>query len=637
MAAVQISGAVWPAAITGRLGPFADSSGNLWVFALDSTPHVVAYKSSDGGVTWGTTYATSGTYGNFSLDCVYDGSDTVYVLVQDASNVLNILSFTLSTHTWADLYVSGTKPAALADVNSRFPAFLVRRSTGEIVVSYQSALHSTTFRSISYARFSTAGAWSAAVRVDQNNATIHYSLKGMVLGASDRVHFAYIQSNSTAISRSISSANSIDTAQTAGSGGNVAETTFNAIFYDAAVGLVWGFNSQTTNLRFPYRATSGANATWTADANQISANLAISTGTGSSVAFAYDSANSKLWGAFQGAGSDVYYNSAAVAGTTWGTEALLDAATAAKGFSMTKSGFGLHVAYGDSGVFYDHIGNISIPAAVAGTSTTTASYRVSVGKTLSVAMAATTASIVKSAGKTLSVSLPAAAASAIKSIGKSVVGAATSTGSVTRSVGATVSAAVQATAIVAKTVTHTVAATAAAAASLVKETGKAVNGAVTLSADLSRTVATTVVATVSTVADLAMTRAIGVALAATVQASAVVVKAIDSTVSALCSATGEIAKGMAVDLAATATAAADITKTIAATLSATVSAAASIVTPVAQLFTQTLTAGVTTVATLTRTVILYLIGGGEIIAATSGDLGGASAGRIVPPDDGTIA
>lgn len=356
MAAVQITGAVYPVSGVGQIGPFRDGSGNLWVFAFDSTPHVVAYKSSDSGATWGTTFATAATYGNFSLDCVYDGSNVVYVLVQNASHVLNILTFTISTTTWADTYVSGTKPTVNTDANSKYPAFLNRRSTGEYVAVYQGPFHSSTFRSVFWARCSSAGVWTAGAEVDAVNATVHYSLKGAVLGASNMTHMFFTNSSSAPTHRSVSSTNVLGTAASVSSSGVHSEIAYSAIRYDATAGLIWGACNATANIRFFWRATSTANPTFTVDANVASASWQV--GTGSS-AVIYSSISAKLYGFWQGTSSDLYGNSAS--GTTWGTEAALDVATLAFGVSVNSSSTGFDYVYGDSGVFYD---SLAVSAAV---------------------------------------------------------------------------------------------------------------------------------------------------------------------------------------------------------------------------------------------------------------------------------
>ncbi len=348
MAAVQISGAVWPLAIAGRIGPFKDGSGNLWVIAFDSTPHVVAYKSSDAGATWGTSFAGAATLGNFSLDCVYDGNNIIYVLVQDGSNVLNIYSFTISTTTWTDLYASGTKPTVIGDVSARFPAFLAVRSTGEFVVGYNSTLHNVSFRSVGYARMSSAGVWSAAVRLDANNAAIHYSMRGVVLGASDRVHFAWTQSGGSWEERTLSSGNALDTVNTGGNSPVGSEGRLGGLYYNATLAnVVLG----TSTTQFVWRGASAASTALTVDATALQAG-AIKIAGGA--AFFYHPVSSVLYCFYvDNTSADVFVNTCAGGGTTWGTAATQDVATAAAGVSVGLIATGIGVLFNDTNVFFD--------------------------------------------------------------------------------------------------------------------------------------------------------------------------------------------------------------------------------------------------------------------------------------------
>jgi hypothetical protein len=312
MAAVQLTGAVYPlAGGSCKLGPFDDGAGNLWAFAF------------------------------------YDGSDTVYVLLVDSSHVMHIYSFTLSTHTWnAEVYSSGTRPTVLQDVNSHYVAIMDRRSTGEFCIIFQGALHNTTKRTAQIVRVSSAGVYSAVTSL-ATVSTVDYDARDVVIGASDRAHFILTHSNNRLSHRSLSSGNTLDTIGDASSSVHT-EASMGRGFYNADLAkLVAGPFSTGDKVA---RCTSGANPTWTDDTNAV--------GTVSNafdVAFAHDDVANKLYALYRNSSNnDLYYNTCDDAGTTWGTEALLETGTVTA-VSATKISGGVGYLFQDSGVWFNKL------------------------------------------------------------------------------------------------------------------------------------------------------------------------------------------------------------------------------------------------------------------------------------------
>jgi hypothetical protein len=114
----------------GRRGPWKDSSGTLWT-AMFVGATVQAFKSTDNGATWtgdgvGTPAASSAV-----LDVVFDGAG-LWVLTADASFALSVAHFAGGAWT---TYTGG--PTVSPDGNNDYPAMMVRRPNGDLVVFYQ--------------------------------------------------------------------------------------------------------------------------------------------------------------------------------------------------------------------------------------------------------------------------------------------------------------------------------------------------------------------------------------------------------------------------------------------------------------------------------------------------------------------
>jgi Concanavalin A-like lectin/glucanases superfamily len=365
VARVAVTGAVWPTYRNARLGPFQDASFNLWVVAFNGSTKVTAYESTDGGATWATSYAAVGTFLTASLDCVFDSAaGVIYAAVQTTSNVVQIWSFTIGTTTWARVD-SGTGPTVYADAGGLFPAFIAKRTVSaatEYVVLHQGALHNSTYRTASYARFA-AGAWVAPVELDAGG-NYNYSVKGICNGlAADRVHFLWYDARSTLLycqERSLTAATTLSTVSNLTATGTAEEAAYFSIFYHPTLArLVVAAPTYTTTYRPVMRSAQDSGAanpqTWANDTNTAGTDEPATC----PMVFAYSTVTSKLYAFFREYTSDdVYWNS--VAASTWTTAAAaaLDVATAATGISTGILATGIGVLHNDSGIYYD---KLSIP------------------------------------------------------------------------------------------------------------------------------------------------------------------------------------------------------------------------------------------------------------------------------------
>lgn len=311
MAAVQIPNVAWPGCKSNHLGPYKDGNGNLWVVGIYS--NLRACKSSDGGASWDTNYATSFTPAGAIADSMFDvANGVIYVLIATTSSVLQIWSFTIATTTWAEVYSSGTRPTVYVDAMNILTAFLTRRSTGEFVVVYQGPRHSlmgNPYRTVYYARCSAAGVWSNGVELSPAVKLNNYDCKGAALGASNRIHALYIDSSSGYVHRSLSSSNALDTQYSLY--GSLYIGAGAEIIYDPTLGkLVAAMQSATS------RALSGATPNWSLDSGAFGTNEA--SDTAPAPVLVYEPTSKKLYVFYRDANSDdLYVNS--TDSTTWTT------------------------------------------------------------------------------------------------------------------------------------------------------------------------------------------------------------------------------------------------------------------------------------------------------------------------------
>lgn len=324
--------ASWPQENSARLGPFQDDSGNLWIIAVSvSGTKLRAYKSSDGGASWDTCYESASTGGIYAVDAVFDlANGVIYVVNVVGAAAIRIYSFTIGTTTWVQFSSATGQPTAFAGINGYYPAFLIRRSTGEFVVVYQGPLHRSMggdYRSVYYARCSAAGAWSAGVEVDAGG-KVHFDCKGACLGASDRVHMIYV-SGTNLYHRSLSSANALDTAGIPAGGSSA---NFYTIYYDGVLAKIVVDSSGIYPNRVA-RADSIADPSWTGDTN----NFGDSERASCPGVFIYEQTDAKLYAFYRDGTSDDVFVSA-TGGTAWeGT-----------GAQNVVSGFGYSIQ-GDGG------------------------------------------------------------------------------------------------------------------------------------------------------------------------------------------------------------------------------------------------------------------------------------------------
>lgn len=279
-AVYPIATALMPAVPNGHVGPFQDSStGYLWALLFDAANTLNAWRSTDGGVTWASQATLALTTHRNQLDVVYDDTaKKLYAACINASTSgLYVYQYTLGGSI-TELSSSTSRPVSGGtDLNVQHPYQLVRRSDGTFVLLYQDTQETvggTAYNRYSYVTMSAAGVWGAPVTPDSGVAA-DYNLKAAVLGAADRVHWAF-SNTPTALQaqhHSLSSAGVLDAA--------VAITTVPGgsaryrMGYSASLGkLYFAFVSGDRRV---YRATSQAAPTWAQDANDFTAGADTST------------------------------------------------------------------------------------------------------------------------------------------------------------------------------------------------------------------------------------------------------------------------------------------------------------------------------------------------------------------------
>jgi cellulose synthase/poly-beta-1,6-N-acetylglucosamine synthase-like glycosyltransferase/transposase-like protein len=193
-------GAVTPET-PGRMGPFKDSNGNLYVIVEpthisgtgNNEPEFM--KSTDGGLNW-TFVGTSGspTVNDLESLDIHQVGDTLHMCVQSglgASNYpVTYHTFRLSDHgtnpdTWGIIDEAVVTPTTAATDQS---CGISRRSDGSVVIFYRGS--DGTNQSVYYKIRSTGGTWGSEIELD-NTASTDFNFSGDVLGASDKTHIFY--------------------------------------------------------------------------------------------------------------------------------------------------------------------------------------------------------------------------------------------------------------------------------------------------------------------------------------------------------------------------------------------------------------------------------------------------------------
>lgn len=345
--------AAWPTGRTARLGPFVDSSGDLWAIGYNGGPQAV--KSADGGNTWALV-GTPPSSSNPLLDCAFDATNgVIYTLCMLNTSVMQIWKFTISTGTWTRVD-SGTGPTVTPityqDGSNQYTAFLCRLSTGSFVVLYQGPASShkgNPYQVVNYATCTAAGSWSSGTAFyDASAVPQNVYLKCAVVGASDRVH-GYLMENNM-YHRSLSGG-TLDTAEEIGTG-NGNPLRYYQMYYSSQLGVVMAKGLSETA---PWRATSVANPAWTEDTGWATSEDDYDWYCSTAVIY---EPTSGLWFSFYRdyTSGNLYMTTAS--GTVWGaTPRVIDTATDILGISVTLIGNGaIGILYSDGGtMYYDSI------------------------------------------------------------------------------------------------------------------------------------------------------------------------------------------------------------------------------------------------------------------------------------------
>src|SRR5215831_19930533 len=102
-------------AVPQRIGPFKDSSGNLWI--IGQSGNVKGhFKSTDNGASW-SSFTSSGQPSSGGWDSVIDAAGNNIYSICVTSVQISIFKLVLSTETWSEVYSSGTRPAVPSNSN----------------------------------------------------------------------------------------------------------------------------------------------------------------------------------------------------------------------------------------------------------------------------------------------------------------------------------------------------------------------------------------------------------------------------------------------------------------------------------------------------------------------------------------
>lgn len=173
-----------------------------------------------------------------SMWCFEDGGD-IHIATQGAGGIVRYHVFDPGTDTFTtknEVVVTNNPLAGFEAVS------IAVRSDGDVIIGY--AGDDAGDAAIFYAREEGSG-WTTNVQVDGAATTDDYTGVVIVLGVSNRMHFFYRNdTDNDALHRSLSSANSLDTAD------QVIDATPNAINFVFAHGV--SYVSGATKVRVPY-------------------------------------------------------------------------------------------------------------------------------------------------------------------------------------------------------------------------------------------------------------------------------------------------------------------------------------------------------------------------------------------------
>jgi hypothetical protein len=214
------------------------ASDQYYFFGRDGTTGTTlqAFKATAPDTSWASVTTKTGfTTAILRVDA-YQVGYTVHLLVQDGtastSQAVKYLSFDALTDTFLatveTVSAAGSVAGQISGANAN--ASLVVRGNGEVVAFYNGLQTKTsgTFRArIYYRRRTAVNTWSTETQVDGNTA-IDTSAPTAVLGAADRVHFLFQPAASVNSIRTLSAANTMNTAVSQGAWGGPCD----AVSYD---------------------------------------------------------------------------------------------------------------------------------------------------------------------------------------------------------------------------------------------------------------------------------------------------------------------------------------------------------------------------------------------------------------------
>lgn len=244
----SVSGVIQPAGSNyspSYAGPFLRSDGSVVVITVNAG--LRANYASDPESSFTQSSAPSGISGSVVVFWAFQVGDVIHVVVHDSNLDAYYIQW-LANDSWS---FSGTVETVEANSTQTYLGVsLVVRSDGEVVVVFNGARDSvmgTSYSRVDYKRRTAAGSWQATVAVDIAG-EIHYTNPVAVLGASDRVHFFWVNkdgTNSPGYERTLRADNSLETVS-----GSVYNSPTNSYPFGRGVSFV---NGADTRVYVPYQ------------------------------------------------------------------------------------------------------------------------------------------------------------------------------------------------------------------------------------------------------------------------------------------------------------------------------------------------------------------------------------------------
>lgn len=345
-------------------GPFENGT-NLYAVLIDDTADTLeVWKSTDSGDSWSEQDSGNHKTVVASQACCHtvQSGTTLYIAYLIASDVVNIVPFSMATDTYGTVITGGPTAAVAGTASALSPPILSRRSDGDYVVLHNGPTQSimgTGYRRVLYSRHE-GSTWTLDTDVAGIDVQIHYDTRAAILGSSDRVHFFWTDAtNSDLKHRSLTSANSLNTIQDVDTSVTIGNYTAGIPTLNGSE-VVLPYKHSTGDLNVA-RATSADDPSWStqtvtpADPESTDANPGAAAVDGSVVYVFWPDA----------ATDDIFRDSDGGTGT-WGVDVEWKDAVTCQGINIAKITNAIGVLYNDGGTVKYDVYTLTVPVIPPG-------------------------------------------------------------------------------------------------------------------------------------------------------------------------------------------------------------------------------------------------------------------------------